>query len=64
MINRYSNPGPDEWPELAKRPVRNFRELEKPVRSILKKVREEGDKAVRKFGKEFDGVLVKKLEVS
>lgn len=64
MINRYSNPGPDEWPELAKRPVRNFRELEKPVRSILKKVREKGDKAVRKFGKEFDGVLVKKLEVS
>lgn len=64
MIKRYTHPGPEKWPELTKRPVRNFRELEKPVRVILNKIREKGDKAVRKFGKEFDGVLIKKLEVS
>lgn len=57
-------PNRDEWTELAKRPVADFSSLEKPVRKILQKVKEKGDKAVRKFTKEFDGVKLKSLEVS
>ena len=36
----------------------------KAVRKILEKVKAKGDKAVRKYAKEFDGVKLKKLAVS
>jgi histidinol dehydrogenase len=59
----YKYPGKSEWAELVKRPVADFSSLEKPVRKILQKVKAKGDKAVRKFTEEFDGVKLKALEV-
>jgi histidinol dehydrogenase len=38
--------------------------LEKTVKKILDKVKDKGDKAVRKYTKDFDGVKLKKLAVS
>lgn len=63
-MRQYNYPSPDQWEELVKRPVTDNSALEKPVRRILRKVKENGDRAVRKFTSEFDGVKLKKLQVT
>lgn len=57
-------PKRDEWPQLIQRPVMEQLSLEKKVRKVLKKVKNGGDKALKKFTKEFDGVKVRNLLVS
>ena len=57
-------PDRKDWQEIVKRPVIENASLEKTVRKILEKVKAKGDKAVRKYTKEFDGVKLKKLAVS
>ncbi len=52
------------WNELTKRPVLETASLEKSVRKILEKVKTKGDKAVKKYTKEFDGVKLKRFLVS
>ena len=61
-IIRY--PAQQEWTKLASRPVQDYHSLLKPVRKILEKVKEKGDKAMLKFTKQFDGVKIKTLSVS
>ncbi len=46
------------------RPAADYSSLEKSVKNILQKVKDKGDKAIRKFSKEFDGVSIKKLQAS
>ncbi len=58
------HPSPDQWPSLLQRPVYEPEQLEKAIRKVLLKVKTGGDKAVRKFTSEFDGVSLKKLQVS
>lgn len=58
------HPSPDQWPSLLQRPVYEPEQLEKAIRKVLLKVKTGGDKAVRKFTREFDGVSLKKLQVS
>lgn len=53
-----------DWPLLLQRPVFDATVLEKKVRKIMSKVRKDGDKTVRKFTREFDGVKIKSLIVS
>lgn len=57
-------PEKSEWAELLKRPAIDSLSLEKKVRKILENVRAKGDKAVKKYSKEFDGIKLKKLQVS
>ena len=57
-------PKREEWPELLKRPAMDQLSLEKKVRKLLQKVKNGGDKALKKFTKDFDGARVKKLMVS
>lgn len=64
MIRQYNYPAPDSWAELVKRPVADYSLLEKPVRKILANVKEKGDKAVRKYSREFDGVKLKQSAVT
>lgn len=64
MIQVIKYPEKKEWNEIIKRPVFETASLEKSVKKILAKVRAKGDKAVRKYTKEFDGVKLKKLAVS
>ena len=64
MINIIKYPGREDWKEIVKRPVFENALLEKAVKKILGKVKAKGDKAVRKYTKEFDGVKLKKLAVS
>jgi histidinol dehydrogenase len=64
MINVIKYPDRKNWHEIIKRPVFENVSLEKAVKKILEKVKTKGDKAVRKYTKDFDGVKLKKLTVS
>jgi histidinol dehydrogenase len=60
----YKYPDRKDWKEILLRPVFDSSTLEKKVQKILDKVKKGGDKAVKKFTKEFDGVKLKKLLVT
>ena len=49
-------PQRENWDKLCKRPVNDNPELDVSVRSILERVRSQGDKALREISLEFDGV--------
>lgn len=53
-IIRY--PDKNEWPDLIKRPAIDEKSIRKIVKPILKKVKQKGDKALRKFTYEYDHV--------
>ncbi|RMD68347.1 MAG: histidinol dehydrogenase [Bacteroidetes bacterium] len=55
-IIRY--PRPEEWPELARRPVFDWTTLEGRVGPVLEAVAREGDEALRRFTRQFDGVEI------
>ena len=57
-------PKKDEWTELLERPVMDQLSLEKKVRKVLQKVKAGGDKALKKFTKDFDGARIRKLVVT
>jgi histidinol dehydrogenase len=57
-------PKREEWPQIIQRPALEQLSLEKKVRKLLDKVKDGGDKAVKKFTKEFDGIKIKNLWVS
>jgi histidinol dehydrogenase len=63
-MQTFNQPPRETWPSLVERPAASYRQLEKPVKKILKQVREKGDRAVRKYTREFDGARLRKLEVT
>jgi histidinol dehydrogenase len=60
----FNNPAENDWPQLLARPAIDNTSLEKSVIKILKAVREKGDKAIKKFTKDFDGVSLRRLEIT
>ena len=64
MIKVIKQPSKEDWQEIVKRPVFENISLEKTVKKILDKVKDKGDKALRKYTKDLDGVKLKKLAVS
>jgi len=58
------SPKKEVWPELLQRPVMDQLSLEKKVRKVLQKVKDGGDKALKKFTKDFDGARIRKIMVS
>ncbi|HET9430158.1 MAG TPA: histidinol dehydrogenase, partial [Chitinophagaceae bacterium] len=62
-MQQYNYPGKDEWKEITRRPTADLSILEKSVRKIMLKVKVRGDRAVRKYTREYDGVSVKKLAI-
>jgi histidinol dehydrogenase len=58
------NPQRSEWPELLQRPAIDPFLLEKKVRKILDKVKEGGDKAVKKLTEKLDGIKLKSILVT
>jgi len=60
----YRYPVKAMWPELIQRPEADTAAIEKSVKKILDKVKQKGDKAVRKLTKEFDGITLKQFYVS
>ncbi len=63
-MKMYTHPDKKLWPEISNRPVADNSSLEKSVKKILQKVKEKGDKAVRKFTRQFDDVKLKNSTVT
>ena len=57
-------PEKERWSELCKRPGLPVNDLESVVKSIITRVKSEGDKAVYYFTGKFDGVVPENLKVS
>jgi histidinol dehydrogenase len=57
-------PDRKNWNEIIRRPALDQKGLEKSVRRIMEAVKKRGDRAVRKYGSEFDGVRLRRLEVT
>ncbi len=53
-----------DWPALLARPVQDLSKIEKIVAPILKKVREEGDTALRELAMQFDKIELTDIEIS
>ena len=64
MIKVIQHPDRKDWQEIIKRPVFENTSLDKIVKKLLEKVKTKGDKAVRKYTMEFDGIRLKKFAVS
>lgn len=63
-MNKFIYPKREEWPALLRRPTLETQSLEKTVKKILLQVKLKGDKAVKKYTREFDKNSLRKLEVS
>ena len=59
-----SNPDKFQWQEILKRPVMNTENLFDTVRSVIDRVKSEGDRAVLDYEKKFDKVVLTSLAVS
>ncbi|HLR38250.1 MAG TPA: histidinol dehydrogenase [Chitinophagaceae bacterium] len=56
-------PSEDNWDELLQRPVIETASLEKQVKSVLEKVKKNGDKAVSRYTEKFDKVKLEQFAV-
>ena len=59
-----SNPDKSQWQEILKRPVMNTENLFDTVRSVIDRVKEEGDRALLDYEEKFDKVMLASLAVS
>jgi histidinol dehydrogenase len=57
----YLNPKINLWSEICKRPSFEQHDLEKQVLDLMEQVRLEGDVAVKRLSKRFDGVALESL---
>lgn len=60
----FNYPDKELWEEIVLRPTINTAPVEKAVKKIMQKVKENGDRALRRFTKEYDGIKIKKIQVS
>ncbi|ERM80950.1 bifunctional histidinal dehydrogenase/ histidinol dehydrogenase [Rhodonellum psychrophilum GCM71 = DSM 17998] len=58
------NPPRPEWLKAMARPVQKTKDIEKIVRPIMRKVKRQGDKALKKFALEYDHVEIQNLQAS
>ena len=56
-------PDKSTWPSLCKRPASNNTDIDPVITEILRKVKEEGDSALRHFSEQFDGIKVRDFRV-
>ena len=61
MMKLIKYPSKEQWAELLKRPALNTESLFDTVRTIINKVRAEGDKAVLEYEAAFDKVTLSAL---
>lgn len=67
-MKTYINPEKLSWPEILKRPLIDVSELYEKVQTIINEIKNDGDKALKKFTLQFDGInpdsiLVSKEEI-
>ena len=60
----YQHPTQDQWPEIIARPRLDLTELNETVATVLKRIRQEGDVAVKAYELMFDKAVLTDLAVS
>ena len=63
-MKTYINPVKSSWPELLKRPLIDVSELHGKVQSILNEIKNDGDKALKRFTLQFDEINLDSISVS
>src|SRR4051812_37800240 len=63
MIKTITYPAKEIWKELLKRPSSDNSAIREKVAEIMEVVKRDGDEAVKKFTKQFDGVDLIDFEV-
>ncbi|MBQ6965901.1 MAG: histidinol dehydrogenase [Bacteroidaceae bacterium] len=63
-MNILKYPNRAEWGALLERPHRDASELRETVKTVLDKIQQEGDAAVKEFEQKFDKVTLESLAVS
>lgn len=60
----YKNPSTALWDAICRRPVKNMDAIYPAVQRIIQDIAKNGDKALRKFSKQFDSVILKDIAVT
>ncbi len=63
-MKRIEYPERLQWKELLQRPVIDTATLQQQVKAVMDVVKQDGDKAVLQFTKQFDGVQLDRLEMT
>lgn len=63
-MKRIEFPSRSQWPALLQRPVIDTATLQQQVKGVMDVVKQDGDKAVLQFTRQFDGVQLEALEMS
>ncbi|MCW5516721.1 histidinol dehydrogenase [Muriicola sp. Z0-33] len=62
-MNKIMNPEKSSWETLLERPTQNLDDIEEIVNSVFQEVKAKGDKAVKNYTKQFDGVTLSNPKV-
>src|SRR6266487_1489808 len=57
-MNIYQNHPREEWQQIMQRPLFDTSILQQKVRTVLNGVKKNGDKAIKRYTKQFDGVAL------
>ncbi len=63
-MKKLLNPSRSDWSEICNRPAQDMAELEQLVLEIFKAVEKNGDEAIARYTKQFDGVNIVDIRVS
>jgi histidinol dehydrogenase len=63
-MKRIEYPSRQQWKELLQRPVIDTATLQQQVKAVMDVVKQDGDKAVLQFTRQFDGVQLDRLEMT
>lgn len=63
-MKRIEFPSRSQWPALLQRPVIDTATLQQQVKGVMDVVKQDGDKAVLQFTRQFDGVQLEALEMN
>lgn len=63
-MNKIYNPSREDWKAILKRPTQTVADIEDTVNTVFIEVQKDGDTALHKYTKKFDGVLLEDLQVS
>lgn len=62
-MNIYLNPAPEQWQALCRRAEQDNTLITERVESIVERVREQGDNAIKALAEQIDGVCLSSLKV-
>lgn len=63
-MNKSFNPPSETWDALLARPTQSFEAIEDLVKEVFLAVQEEGDRAIVRYTKKFDGVTIADWQLS